>query len=105
MERGTVAITSHEEVKKELESYCPRWSKGEIFRQNDLGQLRLNTKVWEDIGYMALNANVKDHAMIRPYIEQASKDDWTREEVVKSASNYLDSFKVIFVDSAVGIRT
>ena len=45
---------------------------------------------------MALNANVKDHAMIRPYIEQASKDDWTREEVVKSASNYLDSFKVIF---------
>ena len=46
------------------------------------------------LGYMALNANVKDHAIIRPYIEDAVKDDWPREQILRSASKYLDSFKV-----------
>ena len=33
-----IAIISHEEVVNEMETYCKRWSSGNIVRPNSLGQ-------------------------------------------------------------------
>ena len=54
-----IAIISHEGVVNEMETYCKRWSSGNIERVNCLGFLRLNSKLFEDLSppFMTLNSS------------------------------------------------
>ena len=58
MEKGTLAILPHEEVAKEMESFCERWTSNSIYRGNDLGLGRLAPTLFMDLppkSYMTLS--------------------------------------------------
>ena len=58
MEKGTLAILPHEEVAKEMESFCERWSSNSVYRGNDLGLGRLAPTLFMDLppkSYMTLS--------------------------------------------------
>ena len=57
MEKGTLAILSHDKVVKEMESYCERWTSNSVYRGNDLGITRLAPTLFTDLppkSYMTL---------------------------------------------------
>ena len=72
-EPGTTAILSHEGCMKEMETFCERWKNGEIFRGNEFGIFRLNSRLWKDVtphSVHSLGTPVEWHAKARPIFEK-----------------------------------
>ena len=57
---------------KEMEGFCERWKNGEIYRANEFGILRLNSRLWNDITYpsIAIGGPIEWHAKVRPIYEK-----------------------------------
>ena len=93
---GTTAILSHDGVTKEMESFCERWMSGNIYRANEVGIMRMNSKMWEDLSlpFMSLNASVENHAKLRSFLDKhlGSGGNWNENDIFNHVSDYLDSF-------------
>ena len=107
LEPGTTAILRHKSVVSEMESYCQRWASGDIYRGNDIGPLRLNSKckIWEDMSppYVTLGTTVEKHAKFRPLMDKACEPgkDWDEFTILNHATKYL---KTDIIDTASGGR-
>ena len=70
---------------------------GEIQRGNDLTFARLNTKMWKEMEppFMSVNITVKQHAVVRPLIEQLLRPNsgrWDETDIIQHASKFIDHF-------------
>ena len=67
-----------------------------MYRGNDLGTGRLNSKIWKDENppYMSLNMTVDQHVKIRPILDSlfGPKGNWNSSEILDHATKYLNSF-------------
>ena len=73
LEPGTTAILSHDGCMKEMETFCERWKSGEIFRGNEFGIFRLNSRLWKDVtphSVHSVGSPIEWHAKARPVFEK-----------------------------------
>ena len=94
LETGTEAILTYEEVTKELGNYCKRWRNGEILRGNDLGVMKINSKIGEEL-ITTVNTSLDQHSIVRPIYDKilgVKSGKWTKELIFNHASYYLETF-------------
>ena len=56
-----------------METFCERWKNGEIFRANEFGIFRLNSRLWKDISpysFHSVGSPIEWHAKARPILEK-----------------------------------
>lgn len=85
----TDSTMSYEEAVRQMELLPSRLQSGEAYRNNELGNLRINSYVWPNI---ALGANESIHSRLRPIYDDlwgAGARTWSAESVRKSARTYL----------------
>jgi hypothetical protein len=88
---------SYADIVAQMELLPSRLQSGDAYRNNELGNLRLNNYVWPGI---ALGANESLHSQLRPIFDSVfgaqswsvlgdSAQTWSRESVRKSVEAYL----------------
>jgi len=93
----TKAYVSFDQVKTQLEAMPEAFHKGEIFKPNDLGLLRLNSAVfsYKPSPFIALSNTKEDHAIVRPALMAmfANTNEWSINTFAEEASSFFTEMK------------
>eukprot|EP01061_Rhynchopus_euleeides_P024820 TRINITY_DN399_c1_g1_i13.p1 TRINITY_DN399_c1_g1~~TRINITY_DN399_c1_g1_i13.p1 ORF type:complete len:524 (+),score=214.72 TRINITY_DN399_c1_g1_i13:233-1573(+) len=104
---GTTSFQSHAAVKEMLQTLPRRQNDGEVWRGNELGLFVCNSLFWSKVNprSLLLGATVKQHKVIRPFLDElyATCDSGCAARLSASAGAFIAARKSLNIQSDVKI--